>query len=174
VVGIACGIVEETYEAIIGLRALRTYRDEPLRQSDLTAILEAARWTGSSKNSQNWAFIVVDDPEQRERLAAAGTYTDPMRSAPVSIAIVEEPSGYRFDTGRVAQNMMLAAQAIGVGSCPVTLHREEIAAEVLGLPEGASCRFAVTLGYPVDRRRPSTFQGRKPLDELTHSNRYGD
>ncbi len=165
--------MDESYDAIISLRALRTYRDEPLRGEDLTAILEAARWTGSSKNSQNWAFIVVDDPEQQERLAAAGTYTDPMRNAPVSIAIVEEPNGYRFDTGRVAQNVMLAAQAIGVGSCPVTLHREEIAAKVLGLPEGATCRFAVTLGYPVNQGRPSVYHGRKPLDELTHSNRYG-
>lgn len=166
--------MNENYDQIIGLRAVRTYRDEPLSSDDLTAILEAARWTGSSKNSQNWAFIVVDDPEQRERLAAAGTYTDPMRNAPVSIAIVEEPSGYRFDTGRVAQNVMLAAQAIGVASCPVTLHREEIAAEVLGLPDGAFCRFAVTLGYPVGKARPSIYNGRKPLTDLTHSNRYGD
>ena len=85
---------------------------------------------------------------------------------------MEESGGYRFDTGRAAQNVMLAAQAIGVASCPVTLHREEVAAEVLGLPAGARCRFAVALGYPADQIKPSRFGGRKPLDELTHSNRY--
>lgn len=166
--------MSDTYKDILGLRAIRDYRDEPVSSDDLEAILEAARWTGSAKNAQNWAFVVVDDPEQRERLARSGTYTGPLRSAPVSIAIVEEPGGYRFDTGRVAQNVMLAAKAIGVVSCPVTLHREELAAKVLDLPEGAHCRFAVALGYPAEQPRTSSYTGRLPLSELTHSNRYGD
>ena len=53
--------MNETYDEIVGLRAIRQYRQEPLRKDDLDAILEAARWTGSSKNRQDWAFIVVDD-----------------------------------------------------------------------------------------------------------------
>ena len=166
--------MNETYRQILGLRAIREYRDEPLSEDDLTSILEAARWTGSAKNSQLWAFVVVDDPEQRDRLARTGTFTGPVRAAPVTIAIVEEAGGYRFDTGRVAQNVMLAAQSIGVASCPVTLHREDNAAEVLGLPRGATCRFAVALGYPADERSPSPFRGRKSLGRLTHSNRYGE
>jgi nitroreductase len=166
--------MNEAYDQVVGLRAVREYRDEALSDGDLNAILEAARWTGSAKNTQNWAFIVVDDPGQRDRLAACGSYTGPLRDAPVSIALVEEPDGYRFDTGRVAQNVMLAAQAIGVASCPVTLHREEAAAEVLGLPAGATCRFAVALGYPAEQIKPSRYGGRKPLDQVTHHNRYGD
>lgn len=166
--------MNETYEQILGLRAIRDFRDEPLGEDDLLAILEAARWTGSAKNSQRWAFVVVDSPEHRERLAKTGTFTGPVRAAPVTVAIVEEAGGYRFDTGRVAQNIMLAAQAIGVATCPVTLHREDDAAEVLGLPRGATCRFAVALGYPADELRQSPFGGRKPLGRLTHHNRYGE
>ena len=166
--------MSNSYEQIVGLRAIREYRDEPLSDDDLNAILEAARWTGSSKNRQDWAFIVVDDPEQRERLAGAGTYTTPVRNAPVTIALVAESGLYEFDIGRAAQNVMLAADAIGVASCPVTLHREEKAAEVLGLPAGARCRYAVALGYPAEQITPSGFGGRKPLSELTHVNRYGE
>jgi nitroreductase len=162
----------ESYDEILGLRAIREYRDESLTAEDLTAILEAARWTGSSKNQQGWAFIVVDDPEQQERLAATGSFTTPVRNAPVTIALVDESNGYEFDIGRAAQNIMLAAQAIGVASCPVTLHKEDLAAQVLDLPAGSRCRYAVALGYPAEDAAAATWGGRKPLDELVHSNRY--
>ena len=114
--------VMDTYERILKLRAIRDYEDRMLSDEDLNKILEAARWTGSSKNLQNWSFVVVSDPAQKSRLAAAGNFTVPITNAPVAVAIVEEPGGYEFDSGRVAQNIMLAADAIGVASCPITLH----------------------------------------------------
>ena len=166
--------MSDTYDEIVGLRAIRQYRAEPVTEDDLAAILEAARWTGSSKNRQDWAFIVVDDPEQRDRLAATGSFTTPVREAPVTIALVDESQGYEFDIGRAAQNVMLAAKAIGVASCPVTLHREDEAASVLGLPAGSRCRYAVALGYPADDAAAVNWGGRKPLDDLIHTNRYGE
>jgi len=160
------------YQRILGLRAIRSYDSRQLSTEDLDAILEAARWTGSSKNRQSWAFIVIQDPGQRDRLAACGDFTDPVRNAPTTIAIVQEPGGYEFDSGRVAQNMMLAADAIGVGSCPVTLHRETDAVGVLGLGDGRRCRYAVTFGYPAADAAPARFGGRKPRSELVHRERY--
>jgi nitroreductase len=77
-----------------------------------------------------------------------------------------------FDSGRVAQNIMLAAAAIGVASCPITLHRSDDVAEVLGLGQERSCRYAVTLGYPAEEAAPKRKGGRKPLDELVHWDRY--
>lgn len=164
--------MNDTYQRILKLRAIRDFADESLKDSDLEAILEAARWTGSSKNLQNWSFVAVTDPEQKERLSGAGSFTAPLRAAPVALALVEEPGGYEFDTGRVAQNVMLAADAIGVASCPVTLHRDGEAAKVLGLPDGARCRYAIALGYAGDSGGPARFGGRKPLDELVHRDRY--
>jgi nitroreductase len=162
----------ETYDRILSLRALRAYQDRPLADDDLNRILEAARWTGSSKNRQSWSFVVVRDPDQRLALAGCGDFTDPVKNAPVVIAIVQEPEGYEFDSGRLAQNIMLAADAIGVASCPITLHRDSEAATVLGLPDGTRCRYAVTLGYAAQSARPARFGGRKPLDELVHWDRY--
>jgi nitroreductase len=163
----------DLYQHILGLRALRSFRAEPLPDEVIGEILEAARWTGSSKNRQNWSFIVVDG-EQKERLSACGDFTDPVRAAPVVLALVQEPVGYEFDTGRLAQNVMLAAAALGIASVPVTLHREDDAARVLGLPEGARCRYAVALGYPADDARPRRSGGRKPLDEVAYRNRHGE
>jgi nitroreductase len=163
----------DTYNRILGLRAIRSFRDDPLTDEDLQRLLEAARWTGSSKNLQNWSFVVVDGI-QKERLAECGNFTDPLRDAPVAIALVEERGGYEFDTGRVAQNLMLAADAIGVASCPITLHRDGGVATVLGLPDGARCRYAVALGYPAADAAPGRFGGRKPINEVAYRNHHGE
>lgn len=162
----------DTYERILRLRALRQFQDRSIEEDDLSRILEAARWTGSSKNRQNWSFVLVRDPETIERLAECGDFTTPIRNAPATLALVQEPDGYEFDTGRLAQNVMLAADAIGVASCPITLHRDDQAAQVLGLPDGARCRYAVALGYPTETASPGKMGGRKPMAELLHHDRY--
>jgi len=164
--------MSDIYEGILKLRSLRDYEDRQINEVDLERILEAARWTGSAKNRQNWAFVVIQEADQQQRIAACGDFTTPIRNAPTTVALVEEPEGYEFDTGRLAQNIMLAADAIGVASCPVTLHRDADAAIVLGLPEGYRCRYAVTLGYAKPSAVPARFGGRKSINELVHRDRY--
>ncbi len=161
------------YDRILALRALRLYSDEPLPVALIERLLEAARWTGSSKNLQNWSFVVVDG-DQKDRLTECGDFTGPLRAAPAALALVEEVGGYEFDTGRVAQNVMLAADALGIASCPITLHREDEVGSVLGLSEGARCRYAIAVGYPADDAEPARFGGRKPMDEVAYRNRHGE
>jgi nitroreductase len=165
--------MNDRYESILSLRAIRQFQDRPVGPGDLDALLEAARWTGSSKNTQNWSFIVVDDPEQKEAICAAGDFMTPVRNAPMAICLVQHPNGYEFDTGRLAQNIMLAADALGLATCPVTLHREEVSSDVLGLPDGYRCRYAVAVGHPAASAGPKSFGGRKPIGELAHRNFFG-
>ena len=165
---------QSDYQRILKLRAVRQYQDRQLSDNDLDSILEAARWTGSSKNTQNWKFVVVQDPEQRARLAAAGTYANPVINAPSAIALVDLSECYEFDIGRAAQNIMLAADAIGVAACPVTLHDGEKAAEVLAIPNGTSVRYAVALGYPLEGPPARGFGkgGRRPRGEVVSFETY--
>ncbi len=156
----------DAYDLIVGLRAIRSYREEPLAEADLAAILEAARWTGSSKNRQNWSFIVLTDRSRLEALASCGDYTDPVRASAATIVLVKEEGGNLFDIGRAAQNIMLAAKAIGVASCPITLHRHAGARHFLGAPDGAETRYAVALGYPAASASPRRFGGRKPVEAV--------
>ncbi len=165
--------MSDTYRSILKLRAVRHFTDEPVSDEDLSALLEAARWTGSSKNLQRWSFIVVDDPAQKDRLCEAGDFMTPVRRAPLAICLVQEPEGYDFDIGRLAQNIMLAADAIGLASCPVTLHRDDVAREVLALSGDRRCRYAIAIGHPDTTPRPSGMSGRKPIDELVHRNTHG-
>lgn len=162
----------DTYDFIIGLRAMRDYRGEPLSNDDLGAILEAGRWTGSSKNRQSWSFLAVTDPERLQGLAEHGDFTQPVRDSAATVVLVQEAGGNMFDIGRAAQNMMLAAKAIGVASCPITLHREDDAAAFLGVPEGAVARYAVALGYPSPDAKPRRMGGRKRAAEVVKLDRY--
>lgn len=165
---------------ITGLRAVRKYRDEEVPGEIADAILEAGRWTGSAKNRQDWAFVVIDDPELQERVADTGSFSQPLRDARLVIVPVCLPGGYEFDIGRVSQNMMLAASALGVGSCPVTLHQTDAANEVLKLPPDHVARYALCFGYPdveaeeASRSSRSFGGGRKPLDELVVRNAWAD
>ena len=162
----------EIYDFIIKLRAIRDYENRPLDEADLDAILEAGRWTGSSKNMQYWSFIAVTDPDRIQGLADHGSFTQPVRDSAATIVLVQEKDGYEFDIGRAAQNIMLAAKAIGVASCPITLHRDRDAARFLGVPDNKTTRYAVALGYPSDNAQPRRIGGRKAASDVIKYDRY--
>ena len=161
----------DTYNLILSLRAIRDYEDRPLDDQDLKEILEAARWTGSSKNRQDWSFIAVTG-ERLQDLAEHGNYTQPIRDSAAAIVLVQEPGGNPFDIGRAAQNIMLAAEAKGVASCPVTLHRDGAARDFLGAPADRVTRYAIALGYPAATARPRRYGGRKPSESVIRHDRY--
>lgn len=173
--------MSDTYRDVVGLRVVRRFLDRPVPADEVVALLEAARWTGSSKNRQGWAFVLLEEAEDRDRVAAAGRFTGPVRAAPLTVALVRTPEGNDFDIGRVAQNLMLAAAARGIGSCPVTLHDRAAARSALGLPDGHECHWVIALGYPDEaaereqraERRRSGMRGRKALAELVHWGRWG-
>ena len=162
----------EAYRNVLMLRVVRLFQEKPISDPHLQAILEAGRWTGTSKNRQAWSIVVITDFDQKSRIADCGDFTDPIRRAPLAIALVQEPQGYEFDIGRLAQNLMLAANPLGVGSCPITFHRSDDAAAVLGLPDGARCRYGIAFGYPAESQQPTSLGGRKPLDEFVHWTSY--
>ncbi len=159
------------YEHIVKLRAIRDYQDRPIADQDLNAILEAARWTGSSKNRQDWSFIVVTG-DRLQGLAEHGDFTDPVRSSAATIVLVKEDGGNLFDIGRAAQNIMLAAKSLGVASCPITLHRHAEARHFLEAPDGVETRYAVALGYPSPDAAPRRFGGRKPTGAVVRREQY--
>jgi len=169
-----------TYDMVLGLRVHRRFLEKPIPDGEVEAILEAARWTGSSKNTQKWAFVVIDQHDGLERLATAGSFTRPIQAAALAIALVWPSDGYEFDIGRVAQNMMLAASSMGIGSCPVTLHDEDRAREVLGVPSDHRCRYVLAFGYPDEsaaatersERKAAGLGGRKPLSDIVSYGRF--
>jgi nitroreductase len=171
------------YEAILTKRDMRVFNDRPIPDEVLHRMLQAGRMAGSAKALEPARFVVIRDQAQKEALAACGDFTPHLITAAVVVAIVLEPEMgvvgkpltlFRgpFDAGRAAQNMMLAAWAEGVASCPASMHHADAAAEVLGLPDGYVVANTIAFGYPEpgDGARPA--RPRKPLDEYVHWERW--
>src|SRR5216683_7136728 len=93
------------------LRAVRRFSNEAIPDGVVHDIPEVARWTGSSKNTQPWHLIVVSERATLEALAKCGPYAGHLAGATLALALVMENGNQRFDEGRRAQNVMLAAWA---------------------------------------------------------------
>ena len=162
------------------LRAVRSFRPDPVPQEVVDDILEVARWSGSASNRQPWEFMVIRDKETLGALAHVEGYASHLRGAPLGIVVVmagERPTQETYDEGRLAERIMLAALAHGVGSSVgwIVGSGRDAAKEILGIPEARTVRTAISLGYPDEGARSATSPGqaRKPLSEIVHQERYG-
>lgn len=165
----------ETWQAIQGVRVVREFDGRPLAQEHLDRILHAARRTASSKNTQRWAFIVCRDRDHLRELAEVGPYAGHVAGAAVAIALVSPRDNDRWDLGRAAQNMVLAAWDLGIGSVPATVYEPESAQRLLGYPGDQDCPYLLSFGYPADPSvltRPNQQGGRKRLEEVVHVERW--
>ncbi len=162
----------DAYQAIIGKRDRREYDSKPIPEEALQRLLQACRMAGSSSNTQTLRYIVMRDQAAKEKLAPAGPGTAPLVDAPLVIVIVQERDRRDFDVGRAAQNMMVAAWAEGIHTCPIGLREEEIASEALGLPESHFVSIGISFGYPAAAAKSGESRPRLSLDELVHYDRW--
>jgi nitroreductase len=143
-------------------------------------VLEIGRWTGSSKNTQPWQVVIVRDHDRLRQLAECGTFASHLAGAAVGLVLVMDDDNRRLDEGRLAQNLMLAAWAYGIGSCIATMQPEanaERAKRLLGIPMQRGVHTVLALGYPADPRAlrlelGGVERGRKPMPEFAHWETY--
>jgi nitroreductase len=172
----------DTWQAIDTTRAIRKFQDRPLEPDHLRRILDAGRRSGSSKNQQNWDFIVCTDRGHLGELAAVGPFAAHLAGAAAAIALVvpdpathDAPYSVMWDLGRAAQNMVLAAWELGIGSVPATVYRQDLVRELLGFPADRWCEFLLSFGYPENPEAltwPKRAGGRKPLEAIVHKERW--
>ena len=153
-------------------RQIRRFTDEPVAESDIQAILEVCRWTGSSMNTQPWRFIVIRDAAVRSRIAEISKYARHVAGAPVAIAIQmpgDDAVTDAYDEGRVAERILIAARAMDLGAGIGWAEEPEWPAirGLLGITPPAVVRTIVSIGHPTDdARQPRTGPGtgRRPLE----------
>lgn len=166
----------ETWDAITSRRNVRSYADRPIPGEHLDRILEAARRTPSSRNSQPWDFVVVTERERLIRLAEVWRGAGHVASSAATIALVaplseSEDAGQRvrYDLGQATLSIMLAATDLGVGTGHAAVGDQDLARELLGLPPNRVCAYLIALGYPADRAlTPIRHPDRRPFDEVVH------
>ncbi|GBD20108.1 hypothetical protein HRbin28_00547 [bacterium HR28] len=174
--------VQAILEQIRKVRQIRQYRPESVPEDIVQQLLEIARWTGSSRNTQPWHFIVVDDREILRQLSQLRPPINWLAGAPLGIAIVlngQSEISEAYDEGRVTERLLIAAKLLGLGGGVAWYGDEAQEAEakrILGIPPERTARSIVAIGYPLSARdpRPTPVSGgRKPLAELVSYNRYG-
>lgn len=166
------------WEAVDSVRVVREFDGRDLDDGDVRRIVNAGRRAGSSKNLQRWRFVVVQDPARLARLAKAGQWAAHVKGAAVAIALVtpdphaeDAPLSVTFDLGRAAQNMVLVAWELGIGSCPATVYDHDLVRHELAIPAGHHCEYILSFGYPADPSvlyTPKKPGGRAPLEEVLH------
>jgi nitroreductase len=178
---------EEVLTFLRSLRSVRRYASTTVSDVVIQDILEVGRWTGSAKNTQPWEFLVVRDREVLRELSTLGQFADHLAGAAFAIALIMASPLNAFDAGRLAEHVMLAGWAHGVGSCIASIFpegNETRAKALLGVPPERAMRTTIAFGYPADqgalriqtspeRRSVLPSIGRKPLSEIAYLDRYG-
>jgi nitroreductase len=156
------------YKSIISKRDSRQYADEPISDEILRRVLTAGRVVGSAKNSQPARFILIQEPAQKEALAKCGEWTTPLPDAQAVIVVMLPHGSNGFDGGRAAQNMMNAAWAHGITSCPVSVYPDNVVRRVLRHPSDYTASIAIAFSYPRTDIDRSSMGKKIPLDTLVH------
>ncbi len=171
-------------------QSVRGYSDKVVEPEKLERCLEAARMAPSACNAQPWKFVVVNDPELKDKVAAYTTSGPlvPMnhftRQAPLLVVIVRESPNLTskigtmlkdkpytlMDIGIVALQFCLQATAEGLGSCIMGWFNEKKVKELLHIPKNKRAELIITVGYPSSETlRPKV---RKRIDDICCYNRY--
>lgn len=174
----------DVIECIKTRRSIRKYLDRPVAWDDVHIILDAACCAPSSGNLQNWKFIIVLEKALKRKIAEACLQQYWIEAAPVIIVVCAEPGkaeryygvrGERLysvqNCAAAVENMLLAANARGLGSCWVGAFEEDAVMRALSIPEKENIRpqAVVTIGYANEKpEMPNRFE----LDTLLFFNKW--
>ncbi len=169
----------DVFEAICQRRSIRSYIDEAIPDDIIEKLLDAARWAPNGSNANAWRFVVVSSTPQKELLL---NFIPGIFDMPAAIIVIcAEPNSrlkkeiarwtYMADCSIAAQNIMIAAHAMGIGSCVILSYADVALREILELPDSIDPFLILTLGYPSEAPEPPP---RKSLNEIAFLNNYGE
>ncbi|MBJ6987395.1 NADPH-dependent oxidoreductase [Devosia sp. MC521] len=188
----------DTIGLMLDHRSARAYLPKPVEHGVIEALVAAAQSAPTSSNVQAWSVVVVRDAARKARLAELSGGNPHIVAAPVFLVWIADLARLRtlaqreelpgdgldymesfligvIDSTLAAQNTVVAASSLGLGSCYIGGMRNkpaEVAAE-LGLPKECVAVFGLTLGYP-DEERASEVKPRLPQSIVLHEETYGD
>ncbi len=142
------------------MRQVRQFTDQAVADEVLDAIADVARWSGSSRNTQPWRFIVLGDRGLVHRVGETGIpHTRALTTAAAGIAIAVPADGaavsFAYDEGRAAERMLIAAGMVGLAAGVAWVgpdHRAAVAA-LLRVPSGWIVRTIIAIGQPTEQAR---------------------
>ncbi|MCL2197830.1 MAG: nitroreductase family protein [Defluviitaleaceae bacterium] len=168
-----------TLEIIKTRRSIRKYKPTPVTAEQTQALLEAAMLAPSACNTRPWRFIAITSREMLDKLANTHPYAKMLHTAPLCIAIVALPKTqerddnlpegfYPQDCGAATQNILLQAEAMGLGSCWCGVHPKEATTkairEALNIPDEEIPFCLIAIGKKDEAPKP---RGKYEEDRIT-------
>lgn len=149
--------MNEVICTIEGRRSIRSYRTDPVPEEKLEAVVKAGLMAPSAMNQQSWHFVVISGKgaERYRTYCIEKLGRDPYYGAPAMILVFGKKDAIApvCDGSLAIGNLLLAAKALGLGSCWIhcvnDLFKEEAAAAEWGVPAGYRPVGSVALGFPA-------------------------
>lgn len=174
----------ELFEVIHKRRSIRKFKPEPVARSDLKRILEAGRLAPSGGNRQPWYFIVVRDLEIKKALSKVANNQKFIADADTVVVALGEPRTptklpYKFSSTRIPhrqdpmiaiEHMVLAATALGYGTCWIGAFNEDEVKRLLKIPENLVVIALLPIGVSDESPSP---RPRKAFKEIFFKDFYG-
>ena len=154
----------EFIQTIFARRSIRRYTAEPVSETDIKMLLEAAMAAPSASNRKPWQFVVVTERQTLDRLAEIHPHGKMLFAATLCIAVCGDLTEMeRFwvqDCSAATENLLLAATALGLGAVWLGVYprEERVAAvrQVLGIPDTITPLNLISIGHPAEEKEPRT------------------
>jgi len=160
----------DALEAIRTRRSIRSYTGDPVPRGDLETIIDAGRMAATGYNRQPWDFVVVTEPDTIATLAAATSWLT-QAGAVVAVVVDTTSKFWLEDASAAVQNMMVAATALGYGSCWIegqTGAHEPAFKTLLRVPAEKRLLTLVAVGVPAAHPEPQ----KRALNDVLHWETY--
>lgn len=175
----------DAIENIMSRRSVRRFTDRKISEDDLNTILCAGMSGPSCVNARDWSFVVVRDKDTLLKMAEAnGRPAEPLKGADVGVllcgdldrAFPRAKDYWVIDGSIAAQNMILAANALGIGSVwlgtwPQT-DRVKAQAELFSLPDSAVPHSLIAFGYPSEEELSAPPKNDKFEEDRVHYEKW--
>ena len=176
--------MESFSELIKKRRSTRKFTEEELTQDEVVLLLKAALMSPSSKRSNCWQFVVVDDREMLARLSRCKAHgAELLEGAPLAVVVLADPlaSDVWIEDASIASLMIqLEAEDSGLSSCWVQVRErstaegvpaDEVVRELLDIPLQMQVLSIIAVGHKAVERKP--FDEDNLQWEKVHINKYG-
>lgn len=163
----------ELFEAINSRSSVRSYSAEPVPYELLEKLVDAGRRAPSGRNVQPVEFVVLTKSDIKNKVALLTDYGKFLTEAPACIAVISRDTKYYLEDGCAAvENILLAATALGLGSCWIAGDKKPYAGKILelmGVPLDYKLVALIAIGYPAGETAPKP---KRPLDEVLHREKF--
>ncbi len=154
-------------------RSVRSYEERAVPREALETMVDCARLAATARGEQAWEFVVVTEQRMREQLAALCPNGKFLASTPAAVVVLCRETTYYLEDGcNATENLLLAAAALGLGTCWVAGDKKPYADELrqlVGAPgTGYKLIATVAVGYPAAIPSPTN----RALEEVLHWERF--